>query len=92
MAGQTNATNGTEQRLDDLIDEIRSLRQQLSEAPVAWRQAVDKLGDDLAAVRDRLAPTKAEPQDGERVELMEPHAVDPELMTPGGGQKPRRRK
>lgn len=75
MAGQTHATNGTEQRLDDLIDEVKALRQALAEAPVAWRQAADKIATDVAAVRDRLAPpSKPEPADGEPVELREPSA------------------
>lgn len=54
--------SGTDQRLDAILAELRGLRSDLDRAPVAWRQRVDRIANDVAALGD-------EPQ---TVELREP--------------------
>ena len=56
--------SGTDQRLDAILDELRGLRADLERAPVAVRQRVDRLADDVAALGG-----PEEPREPETVEL-----------------------
>ncbi len=64
-----HAVTATDMRLDAILAELRGLRVDLDQAPVAWRQRLDQLADDVAAVRAALPHPTEEPADGEAIEL-----------------------
>ena len=68
------AVTTTDLLIRAVLDELQGLRADMATAPVAWRQTVDRIADDVAALKAALpaSPAAVEPADGETVELREP--------------------
>lgn len=69
------AVTGTDLVLHAILAELRGLRGDMEAAPVAWRQRLDQIAGDVAALKGALPASRAEPVDGETIELREPGAA-----------------